>query len=172
MLLPRLHARSWDDPQIRHQVDLGPGGSTHFAGPARGEDGELRGRCGDNFALDHLRHEPGQFQPGQRRPVLDRRNLVGVRKKIFEVSAPPGRILALPVFAHRSPIKNVFDPAAQPHCGFRLGRPDWPTRAHDHFGIDITDGRRTEHGRRIAANVVSHCAACLVLFQVPRCALM
>src|ERR1044071_9497672 len=46
------------------------------------------------------------------------------------MSAPPRRVIALPVTARRRPVEDTFDPAAHPARGFRLRRPDRLDRFH------------------------------------------
>ena len=70
-----LHPRRRDGPKLLSLVDLFPLAADGVAGPGRGQDGELQGAGVDALLGTKLRHEGRQLRIGQRRVVLDGRNL-------------------------------------------------------------------------------------------------
>jgi hypothetical protein len=71
-------------------------------------------------------------------------------QQVLKMTAPPGRIIAVTVFADGGPIEDAFDPAAQPDGRLGLDVPDRPQDPDDQVSIDVGHGERPEHRRRIA----------------------
>jgi hypothetical protein len=67
--------------------------------------------------------------------MFDTPNLATSRKEVFEMTAPPGWVLAIAVAPRRCPIKDALDPTAHPARGFRLCRPNWLDCFHDEPNI-------------------------------------
>ena len=144
MFLAGLHALGRDGPQPLGEVDLIPPGADHLAGARRGQDREFERAGADALLLPQLGHERGDLGIGQRRMVLDPPHLRSRRQQVFEMAAPPRRVLALPVAARGRPIENHFDPAAHPARGFGLLGPDRLERLQHQPDIDRLNGQAAE----------------------------
>jgi hypothetical protein len=60
--------------------------------------------------------------------VLHRRYLVRVGQQVLKVPFSAGRIVTVPEFAHRRPVKNALDAATQTHRGLGLFAPNRKTK--------------------------------------------
>src|SRR5580704_73861 len=76
--------------------------------------------------------------------VLDPPHLRFLRQQVFEMPAPPRRVLALAVFAGRSPIEYALNPPAHPACRLGLLGPDRLDRLHDQARVDRSNRQRTK----------------------------
>ena len=133
-----------DRPDTGVEVDFRPGGGPHFAGAGGGQDGEFDCPGGDAFMFAQIGHEGAHFLPRQSRKVHHLGELVRVREQVLKMSSPAGRIVPLAVLAHRCPIEDRFDAAAQAGRCFRLFLPDRVQYLHDQRGVNERDWQRAD----------------------------
>src|SRR5262245_49312785 len=130
MLAPALHPLGGDGPKPLDGIDLIPARADALASPCRGQNRELERASGNTLLLLHLGHDLVILVIGQRGMVLDSADLAALRQQVFEMPAPPRRILALTITARLSPIQNrLYASANSPGC-FRLRCPNRLDRLH------------------------------------------
>src|SRR5438445_642931 len=97
--------------------------------------------------------------------MLDPADLRSLRQQVFQMPAPTGRVLALPVATRSSPIQYRLDPSSHPVRGFRLCMPNRLQRLHDEADIDRLNRQVTED----RVHITAECGRPLggVLFATP-----
>jgi hypothetical protein len=58
------------------------------------------------------------------------------RKQVVEMTAPPGRVFAIPITSYFCPVQNPFYATPQSPCGFRFRGPKRLNRFHHQPNID------------------------------------
>ena len=106
MVLAGLHALGWHGPEVVLPVYFRKLGADGFAGPRRGEDGELKRPRGNAFLLTQLYQERWQFGIGQRTVMLDLAHFCPRWQQLVEMAAPARRIFALAIATHRGPVEH------------------------------------------------------------------
>src|SRR5215831_8456772 len=114
MLATRLHPGSRYRPCPFREVDLVPSGADDLAGARRCKDRKLERAAGNPVLFPQLRYKGTDLGVGQRGMMLDAANFRFSGQEVFEMPAPPRRVLARPIAARRCPVEHRLDATAHP----------------------------------------------------------
>src|SRR5262249_21660729 len=112
----RAFIRSAGTTQIQPSVvlaDLAPTGADDFIGAPGSQDQELQRARLNIIALAQPLQEGRDVAIGQRRVMLDARQLLAGGQQMVEVTAPACGVLAVAIAVDPRPVEYVFNPAAQ-----------------------------------------------------------
>src|SRR5205823_694700 len=111
-------------PKPLGEVDFIPPGADHLAGSPSSQNCELQRSSGSAFLLTQLGHEGPDLGKGQCGMMLDAADLCALRQQVFQMPAPPRRVLTRAEGARCRPIEDRLDAAADPARRLGLLAPD------------------------------------------------